>query len=71
MSYDEKTGGSAFPATYQQLYNGMTLLDYFAGQALMGLLARKADGTAMVQHCSDAYFYAEAMLAEKKRREHG
>lgn len=47
---------------------GMTLLDYFAGQAIGGMMARAcvppAYGVA-----SAAYDLAAAMIAEKRRRE--
>lgn len=63
---------------------GMTLLDYFAGQALAGAMASSPDGctnfpfnaddgddppTAIVAGC--CYELAAAMLAEKRRREGG
>jgi hypothetical protein len=54
--------------------NDLPLLDYFAGQALIGLLARApAPGVAMAHGtyqlaASTAYALAEAMLAEHERR---
>lgn len=80
----DKTGGAAFPVGDCRLggdgewfppNEGMTLLDYFAGQALPGLLAYDsayaspeewARGTA-----DSAYTIAEAMLAEKQRARGG
>jgi hypothetical protein len=60
---------SAFPHSqpinpYSQ--HGMTLRDYFAGQALAG---RLADGTDKMKHsvAEDAYAYADAMLAERTK----
>lgn len=66
-----------------QQHFGMTLRDYFAGQALIGILAsgsgvtgKKWDGQGEqpysyksedVTHCS--YKYADAMLKEKKHNE--
>jgi phage gp46-like protein len=46
--------------------HGMTLRDYFAGQALAG---RLADGTDKMKHrvAEDAYAYADAMLAERTK----
>lgn len=68
------TGGPAFPvpvdgATDGRTHDGgMTLLDWFAGQALVGLVSESgrydAAGAAL-----DAYDLATAMLAEKSRRE--
>lgn len=70
------TGGPAFPvpdshhANGQVQYgaNGMTLLDWMAGQALVGLVSESgrydSSGAA-----SDAYNFSAAMLAEKARRE--
>lgn len=80
----DKTGGAAFPVpgftegtpeapvTTQYPETGMTLRDYFAAQALVGILAfpgavngnrDKAKG----QVVSAAYSYADAMLAERDR----
>ena len=49
---------------------GMTLLDYFAGQALPGLIQETHHNTKIKTGmvAQDAYTYAEAMLAERKRR---
>ena len=70
------TGGQAFPVADTYHPNGqvqfgsygMTLLDWFAGQALAGLVSESgrydAAGAAL-----DAYDLATAMLAEKSRRE--
>jgi hypothetical protein len=56
-------GGPAFPEKGR--HGGMTLRDYFAGQALMGILTRGAvHGTdAKVALGKAAYGYADAMLA--------
>ena len=55
---------------------GMSLLDYFAGQALVGFTAFIKGGWVgeMPSHMTDhaahnCYALAEAMLAEKRRRE--
>lgn len=72
----DKTGGSAFPNfEYNGLtpgirHKGMTLLDWFAGQALMGMLASpnfkpKDAGSTFKM----AFNYADCMIAEKHRRE--
>lgn len=54
--------------------HGMTLLDYFAGQAMNSLLAHATNSEAI--ECGDdyakaAYSLAADMLAEKRRREGG
>lgn len=81
------TGGPAFPrAATQEMMEadcfaeeGMTLLDYFAGQALEGFM--QAHGwISYMEHpehrehllntyARDSYAIAAAMLAEKRRRE--
>lgn len=65
-----KDGGPAFPAWDR---GGMSLRDYFAGQALPGLVtcepvADEADSDAPArQVAKDAYRIADAMLAERDR----
>jgi hypothetical protein len=54
----------AIPAGCEGYEDGMTLRDYFAGQALQGLIARSsgirvADADVMAE---TAYRYADAML---------
>ena len=84
------TGGSAFPYAVQRLQSsyhsevkGMTLLDWMAGQALVGLIAKlpiidqseqfgiKVDDKIAYNRdvAGSCYALAEAMLAEKARRE--
>jgi hypothetical protein len=52
---------------------GMTLRDWFAGQALMGLLALPSDdgwkpeGGHQKHYSETAYRYADAMLAERQK----
>ena len=50
---------------------GMTLLDYFAGQALQGLIAghqNHVDGSGdNAMYAKQAYWFAEAMLEERKK----
>ena len=78
-------GGQAFPdpAPCDDGAQGMTLLDYFAGKALAGILASPAYVEAMLEYARQArggkvageilsnacYDYAAAMIAEKRRRE--
>ena len=68
-------GGPAFPTTEAVVISGMTLRDYFAGQALAGLtgnvemllaaedprLGRKAELTI----AASCYVYADAMLGAR------
>lgn len=65
---DEK----AFPITAgQQVYStGMDLRDWFAGQALQGLIS-KYGGTGYQnasKHSEDAYLIADYMMNERKKR---
>lgn len=66
---DLKHGGPAFPHA-RYAVTGMTLRDYFAGQALAGMHARDAydAGTAAPkQRAAIAYIDADAMLAERAK----
>jgi hypothetical protein len=47
----------------------MSLRDWFAGQALAGMLAKPVNRTGMDAVASDAYNYADAMLAERAKPE--
>lgn len=72
----DKTGGAAFPQVGDMhvFKEGMTLLDYFAGQALQGLIASRTDRATHWHPKNDAkycYRIAESMLAEKSKREAG
>lgn len=75
-------GGFAFPVAVHVENPGMTLRDYFAGQALAGMTAnpdiqefiesqleldRWPDGPRAFAHF--AYRIADAMIAEKKNQE--
>ena len=67
-------GGPAYP--HPGVCNGMTLLDWFAGQALAGILAGGFADTIPHDDVNGggdaafyAYQYAEAMIAQKRRRE--
>jgi len=68
----DKTGGPAFPrpfsGTTQYAQEGMTLRDYFAAQAVQGLLAspvQPQSGADM--YAQDAYVIADAMLEARER----
>jgi len=70
MSEPINDGGPVHPHTqnivYQgavigtEQYQGLSLRDYFAGQALAGMLSKQF-GT-MEENAHDAYFVADAML---------
>lgn len=68
-------GGPAFPAndggsgpTGEQVrYRGMSMRDWFAGQALAGMMAACAvDGAHWKAFAQDAYAAADAMLAVRE-----
>lgn len=72
----KQDGGPAFPVTADVLCDhtsgtsvrltGMTLRDYFAGQALTGLLAvPNGPQSGPDMYARDAYTVADAMLAER------
>ena len=63
-------GGPAFPGRYGQgmwtFEGGMTLRDWFAGQALSGLLADSPDADCGPKgYAADAYSMADAMLVAR------
>jgi hypothetical protein len=72
------TGGHAFPLNvepvYATQYGGMTLRDYFAAQALQGLLANPKLADEIKKHSgafggwieSSAYGFANAMLKARE-----
>ena len=66
-----KDGGPAFPCTDAKGFvsEGMSLRDYFAGQALAGLLAQYGYGALKQSLITDCYEYADAMLAEREKQE--
>lgn len=71
-------GGSAFPCeqghcpdgTWNQTFEaGMSLRDWFAGQALAGICGDGIPGSHHIasQTARDAYEYADAMLLERQK----
>ncbi len=67
-------GGPAFPVEWVTadgsscIYRGMSLRDWFAGQALSALV-RYDDGCFIPSYATDAYRIADAMLAERAKKE--
>lgn len=65
-----ESGGSAFPRPigvdgvrhYNPSQKGMTLLDYFAGQALVGLIINSATVSVIVPITTRAYELAKYMI---------
>lgn len=80
MSEKHDDGGSAYPTPmteYDDGSGGMALLDWFAGQALAGLLTQppipgsvnwSLPGDVDAIRSARAYNLAAAMVAEKRRR---
>ena len=66
-------GGAAFPIQHSNEPGclegeaGMSLRDWFAGQALAGLLANERIDAPTDDIAGDAYAYAVAMLVERKK----
>jgi len=54
----------AVPENWDSIQDGMTLRDYFAGQALVALLSR-SDFLRSKIIAENAYAYADAMLQER------
>lgn len=74
---ETKDGGPAFPEhvaispsgdIFGSHYysSGMSLRDYFAGQALAGILADPSNGGHIKMNAGDAYAYADAMLSARE-----
>lgn len=70
--YIEKLGGPAYPYDKgDKIFRGMSLRDWFAGQALSGLVAAIGPGYSPNQlvhaegMADDAYSLADAMLARR------
>jgi len=69
MTQTPDNGGPAFPVTIQtsddstETYFGMTLRDWFAGQAMMGMISY---GDEHAPYGVNAYRIADAMIAARK-----
>ena len=70
----QNNGGPAFPQTDLSAYNmgpaetgngGMTLRDWFAGQALAGHIAHEGGGATFDLDATAAYKWADAMIAAR------
>ena len=67
-------GGQAFPTPGSKYENGivnhpesgMSLRDYFAGQALVGLMARADEVLYSATITQESYMIADAMLIARK-----
>lgn len=57
----------AVPADWDSVQNGMSLRDYFAGQAITGLLARPSGEMPAEIAASFAYHFADAMIALNRK----
>lgn len=66
-----KDGGPAFPVVaptdFQFVEVGMSLRDWFAGQALVGFIACPHGEGAASDFAEWSYQYADAMLAERAK----
>lgn len=49
------------------IHKGMTLLDYFAGQALAGLVNRAESNLYTKSNAENCYKIAKAMIEERER----
>ena len=64
---EKETGGQAFVGWIEEA-SGMSLRDWFAGMALMGIRADTKSRTVTSESVADwAYRDADAMLAERKK----
>lgn len=64
-------GGYAFPHSYANgeyvTDGGMSLLDYFAGQALLGLLSSPGDLPSKQMYAETAYEFAKQMIETRRK----
>lgn len=59
------------PREWGAIHDGMTLRDWFAGQALVGLLGGRDEGCTFTvgEAARKSYAVAQALLAERRRYE--
>ena len=75
MNINDEDGGTAFPfARYNVAKGGMSLRDYFAAKALHALMIHTLEypthpDTDPANYSKRAYQFADAMLAERLRKE--
>lgn len=71
MTNNTEDGGATFPLPGSYYSKGMTLRDYFAGQALAGMMAGEAGHPSSPATSKDiaefAYIMADAMIAERSK----
>ena len=68
MTDNRDDGGPALPvAVNGDTTAGMSLRDYFAGQALIGLLAGATGAATAELFAAEAYLCADAMIQERKK----
>lgn len=71
---ETKDGGPAFPNRWANdgENEGMSLRDWFAGQALAGMIESHGMGAHRHEYAArDAYSFADAMLAARKEGQGG
>ena len=69
MSARKDDGGPAFPLIDQRyMANGMSLRDWFAGQALAGLLSDPLIRDTPEGFAKSCYERADAMIAERSKQ---
>lgn len=69
MKTMEDNGGAAFPRERTDDQRGMSLRDYFAGQALTGMLADNTINPSVKEAAEHCYATADAMLAEREKQD--
>jgi hypothetical protein len=71
MTDHPKNGGPAFPQASDHPYadNGMSLRDWFAGQALAWVTSMPANAVGFDVVAAAAYKLADAMLAARESKE--
>jgi hypothetical protein len=67
MSDFNKTGGPAFPTPTPFADEGMTKREWYAGMALMGLLACPNRDGSYVALCESAFMFGDQMLKESNK----